>query len=194
MLGSAYPIVDRWHMIIASFILFICMFYTVHTVIITQLKIKQKNLYKTIFVVTAIIFIFGICKFVDFISMFCRDKNNKFYFIPISEDEKNAIARVEEYIYDAKDNKVIIASPEAGIYKINLNKSGDGIFDVPYKGNFGAEGEKELINRISIYKETYILIHTEKKYWQESDKFRKFVEDEYEKVGNINDFSIYYIK
>lgn len=80
------------------------------------------------------------------------------------------------------------------MYKVNIGLKGDGIFDLPFIGNLGKEGKNALINKIKEYKDTYVLIHTAKECWQESDEFRNYIKDNYEYIENICDFSVYYIK
>ena len=75
-----------------------------------------------------------------------------------------------------------------------MKLEGDGIFDLPFLGNLGKCGKTALINKLKDYKETYILIHTQKKYWQESDEVRNYIKENYEYVEEICDFSVYYIK
>lgn len=80
------------------------------------------------------------------------------------------------------------------MYKINLKLKGDGIYDLPFIGNLGEDGEKALINKITEYQGYYLLIHSYKNYWQESDIFRNYIKNNYKLTGIINDFEIYYIK
>lgn len=194
MLMIGYPIVDKWHMIVASLILFICMLYTIHNTFILELEINEKTIKVVIILMMLIISIFSTIRLNKFVSIVYMEKTSKFYLIPISEEFKIKIEHITKFLLDIKDKKVAIISPEAGIYKININLKGDGIYDVPFLGNLGKNGENGLINRIFNYKEGYVLVHSQKKYWQESDKFREYIEKNYEKKGNIDDFDIYYIE
>lgn len=142
MLITGYPIADEWHMIISSFILIICMFYALHWTIVEELDISSNKIYKIIYVIITMIAIFSMFKLKDVISLVCIDKTSEFYLIPIYEENKRTIKEIQQYI--SKDNTVIV-SPEAGLYKINLGLEGDGIYDVPFLGNFGKNGEVDLI-------------------------------------------------
>ena len=69
-------------------------------------------------------------------------------------------------------------------------------FDLPFLGNLGKDGEEGLIQEIQKLKNTKILIKTNEKdvFWQESKKVRKYIKDNYEKEGTIEDFDIYNIQ
>jgi len=64
---------------------------------------------------------------------------------------------------------------------------------LPFLGNLGKDGEDALINKLNDYNDVYLLIHSGKS-WQESDKFREYVRNNYEKTGEIFDFEIYYVE
>ena len=193
MLPIGYPVGDKWHVLVGSIILMICMLYVIHNIVIIELYIENKKTNKIILLLILLILIPSIIGLTNCFGKFCVNPNNKFYMIPIDYDIKEKIELMEQYLVET-NNKIIIASPEAGLYKINLNLDGDGIFDLPFLGNFGKEGENELINKLKEYRETYLLVHTNKEYWQESDKFRECIRNNYEKIGNISDFDIYYLK
>ena len=78
---------------------------------------------------------------------------------------------------------------------INLNKN-NGIFDLAFLGNLGIEGENKLINEIEQLDNTLILIQKdeEKVFWQESKKVREYILKKYEKIGEIQEYSIYNIE
>lgn len=193
MLPIGYPIADRWHMIIAGMVLLICMIYVLHNIVILELSVQKKSIDKMILIILVFMIISSIFKLSNCIDKFCTDKSSKFYMTSMGSNIENKIELMEQYILKA-NKKIIIVSPEAGIYKMNLGLNGDGIFDLPFLGNLGRKGEKSLIDKLKEYEDTYLLIHTEKTYWQESDKFREYIKNNYQMVGSIIDFDIYYIE
>ena len=70
----------------------------------------------------------------------------------------------------------------------------DRYFDEPLVGNFGKDGEDGVIKRILELDSTIILISEEKKNWQESDKVRNYIKNNFEYIGMIEDLQIYEIK
>ena len=193
LLPIGYPIADRWHMIVASMVLIICFFYVIHNIIIIELNVEYKKLNTLIIIIVVFMIISSLYKINLCYGKVCTDSNSKFYLIPIENETAKDIQLMEEYLLK-ENKKVIIVSPEAGMYKINMEFKGDGEFDIPFLGNLGKDGEYGLINEVKKYNNTYFLIHTKKKYWQESDKLREYIKNNYQIVGNINDFDIYYIK
>ena len=192
MLPIGYPIADLWHMIIASIVLIICAIYTLHINLINELDISEKILKRTIIVILLLLILLSIIMSIDYLKKVCTEEENRFYLIGIESDIYKRIEQMENYLLDT-DKKVIIASHDAGMYKINIGYGGDGIFDLPFRGNLGKEGENTLIDNIKKYNDTYLLMNPIPN-WQESNKFRDYVENNYEKVGYVCGFEIYYIK
>ena len=94
-----------------------------------------------------------------------------------------------------QDKKVIIISHKTAIYN-NIFKGNNGIFDLPFLGNMGSEGEEGLIKKLAELQNTYILIVKDEKnmIWQESMKARQYIMDNYTLKGEINEFLIYETK
>ena len=63
--------------------------------------------------------------------------------------------------------------------------------DLPFYGNLGIEGINGLIKEISDMKNTYILITKEGIKYQESQALRDYIINNYEKIGEIEEFNIY---
>ena len=97
---------------------------------------------------------------------------------------------MEEFI-KSQDGKVLMVSPEAGIYNLKLDLESRGFFDEPFNGNLGSNQFNKMLKELENYENYYILIHTNKKYIQEIVEFREYIEDNYIKLGEIEDFSIY---
>ena len=77
---------------------------------------------------------------------------------------------------------------------MNILKRNNGKMDLPFYGNLGIEGEDGLIEEIKNLKNTKILILKNDEYlFQESDKIREYIRDNYEKIGEIEEFDIYNI-
>lgn len=191
MLPIGYPIADDWHMIVSSTILIISAIYTFDKNI--DINIKEKVLNCIIALILCYMIFYNVVYIKIYLNNYIKDSNNIFHLLTISNDKRNKINIMEEFI-SKSDKKVIIVSPEAGQYYINVGIKSNGIFDLPFKGNLRREGEYSLINKTQQYDDAYMLLHSKKTYWQESDVFRKYIEDNYKSVGTIEDFTIYCIK
>ena len=112
LLLTGYPIADNWHMVIASTVLWICMIYTIHNMIIAELKIKKSTIKLIKIIICIIILVICAGRLIIFASTLFMEKTNKFYLIPISKTTKEKIDIMEEYILNS-NKKVIIASAEA---------------------------------------------------------------------------------
>lgn len=100
------------------------------------------------------------------------------------------IKEQEKYNVDVK-----VLSYKADLYMVNLNKN-NGIFDLAFIGNLGKDGEEGLINEIKKLNNTLILFESDSDniFWQESKLARDYIIDNYKKIGEIEEYSIYYIK
>ena len=76
-----------------------------------------------------------------------------------------------------------------------LNRS-NGVFDLLFMGNFGKDGENGMLKQISELKNTNILIEKDENNlcWQESKKIKKYIQENFKCVGQINSFYIYEIE
>lgn len=190
MLLMAYPIADTWHMILASLVLYIEIIYILD---FNEIKLNSN---KILLLIDAYLILFIILN--TFYNVTCiknevieldLKKDSAFYlsFVKNPQRQKN----IEEFI-KSKSGNVLIISPEAGIYNLNLELDSHGFYDEPFNGNLGSNQVNKMIEGLTEYENTYILIHTNKKYLQEIVEFREYIEENYNKVGEIEDFSIYY--
>lgn len=95
-----------------------------------------------------------------------------------------------------KNNKnVIVLSYKANFYNANLKRN-KGDFDLYFYGNLGSKGEQGLINKIKELKNTIILTekYDEDLFKQEAINARNYVINNYPKIGEIQEYNIYFIK
>lgn len=88
--------------------------------------------------------------------------------------------------------KLLYSHGEAALYNIP-EKRNNGDMDLPFLGNMGYGGEDKMIEKIKNLHGYEILIK-EPPFWQESTKIIEYIKNNYEKIGDICDFQIYYIK
>lgn len=101
---------------------------------------------------------------------------------------------ISEYIAEQENDgkNVIILSYKANLYNVNLNRN-NGDFDLYFMGNLGSKGEQGLINKIKELKNTIILTEKNEENFigQEAINARKYVVDNYKKIGEIQKYNIY---
>lgn len=189
MLFIAFPIADDWHIILASIVLYIELIYILD---FNKIKLESNkvllgiDLYFILFIILNIIYIiFGVK---DNVIKFEESKESKFYLSFVKNYQ--AINKVEAFIENQNRN-VIIISPEAGIYNLNLNLGTHGFYDLPHNGNLGSNQIEKMCDKLKEYEDYYILIHTDKKYIQEIDEFRNYIIENYNKILEIDDYTVY---
>lgn len=114
-----------------------------------------------------------------------------FYGGIIEEKTIENIIVVTNYITNSSDN-VIVLSGKAALYMVPLQRN-NGIFDLPFKGNLGKEGESGLMDQIKNLKNTVILLEKDEEnaIWQESKLVRKYIIENMTQIGEIEEFYIY---
>lgn len=199
LLLTCFPIVNYFHSTMASVIIFIEFVYILENILINKLQLKRKT-EKVIYVL--IIFMTMISVWNTVINTI---RKGDIFFVNngilmgcfINENDYHDIEKICNYIkmQEEKDIDVKILSYKANLYMIHLNKN-NGIFDLAFLGNFGGGGENELINQISKLTNALILVKTneEENFWQESRKAREYIIDNYKKVEEISEYSVYYIQ
>lgn len=199
LLLTAYPLINRYHVDFAIVLSMIALIYIFEKSFLEELT--EHKVIKNIIKGTILIFIIGtiILCFYENIPYFMVIKNNSnypMYYGAIIDDEMNKnIKTMVEYITNTeKENKnVIILSYYADLYMNVLGKN-NGKMDLPFYGNLGKEGEDGLIREIDELENTNLLILKEEDtVFQESKKVREHIIKTYQKIGEIEQFSIYKI-
>lgn len=193
-----YPLANSYHVFFALLILVIDLTYIIFIFIENNTKyIKWKdNICKKIISINVLIVIFLIGLSTPHIIKNFGSNNicSQFYGAEITGETINQIKEVDNYMIEQQYNNinVIILSQNAALYNIPLKRK-NGKYDLPFLGNLGKEGEEGLIMEISKMTHTQILIVKDEKdmHGQESKKVRKYIIDNLNKVGEIQEFYIY---
>ena len=120
------------------------------------------------------------------------DKNSPFYGGIITKELIDNISNIVSYIKNEEEN-VIVLSSKAALYMVPAKRS-NGMMDLPFKGNLGKDGEKGLIKTIENMTNIKILIEKDdsKLIYQESKRVRQYIIDNMQKIGEIEEFDIYW--
>ena len=116
---------------------------------------------------------------------------NLFFGGIIGQEEYEKNENILNYIKE-NDKNVIVVSNKAALYMIPLKRS-NGEFDLPFKGNFGIDGEDGIIEDVDKIKDSQFLIfeNEDESIYQESTKLKEYIETTKKYVGNIEGFKIY---
>lgn len=189
MLLLAYPIADTWHIILASLILYIGTIYILDS---NAIKLNSNKILLCINSYLMLFFLlnsfYNITCIKNEIIEFDFNEASAFYLSFVKNPK--SVNKIENFI-KSQNGEVLMVSPEAGIYNLKLNLDSRGFYDEPFNGNLGSNQLNKMINGLENYENYYILIHTNKKYLQEIVEFREYIEKNYNKVGEIENFSIY---
>ena len=193
MLFNAYPIFNKAHIILSSIFTFVAIVFFIDRILLNEL-LNNKYINKTMVALDfiSIIIILILCLIIN-TSYIKNIHNNNFdsYFGGIMNNEKE-VQNVIDYIKKQKESniEVIIISYKASLYN-NILKINNGGFDLPFYGNLGVEGIRGLINELDIMKNTDILITKDEIKYQESQELRSYITNNFEKIGEIEEFYIY---
>ena len=116
---------------------------------------------------------------------------NGYKYITMSEYTKKKIEIVDSFIL-SQNKPVYILDAEAVLYRIPINQYYKD-YDMFLKGNLGKDGEEGQIQKLEADDNKIILIRkdTIKRNWQNPEEVRKYVKENYTKVGSISIFDIY---
>lgn len=194
---AIFPIINLAHLSIGISLEILTTIY-IGKIIINNIINKKMNLLKNIIIITTLIILVynSGTLLINWINIINSEDyqfkyEDPYYGAILSEENYTNIQKMKEYI-ENNDKDVIILSAEAAMYMIPLNKN-NGKMDLPFKGNLGKEGEKGLINDIENLKNTEILIIKDERdmIWQESQEVRKYIINNLNYEGEINNFLIY---
>ena len=200
LLFMAFPIVNRYHLIIGNYVAVILLLFLIQK-LTKELKIKEKFINVCLFIVvvgslgnSVYHFVSWKSEFEEFSVRYNIEKSNPYYGALFKEGRFENIKIVTNYIKN-NTSKVIIFSGKSAFYNIPL-KINNGILDFPFLGNLGKYGEEGIINELKKLENTEILIEKDEKELidQESLKARKYIKENFEKIGELEEFEIYYSK
>lgn len=198
----AYPIMNYYHSTLGSLVIIISFIYLIDNMLIKELinnREKEKIVY---FIVILLYFIWFIYKILEIaygmdygtIKIYT---NGPYKNCIIQQKDNRNLLVICDYINNQKQKgiNVKMLSYKANTYMTLLNQN-NGIFDLAFKGNLGKEGEEGLIKEIKELNNAEILIESNEEdiFEQESKIVREYIINNYEKIGEIEEYTIYSIK
>lgn len=193
------PIVNKHHVIMASFLWEIIILYEIYQILGPMFSIKQiSDVLKIISILLVLITITKsvILAFIDRGKVRITDKNSAFYGAKIDKEILNEIEEVTKYINDKmkQGKNVKIFSSTAMFYSLNIEIN-NWYFDMPLVGNMGKDGENKAINKIHTLENTIMLIENEnyKSNYQFMNNVRQYVKNNYKKIDELYSYDVYEI-
>ena len=199
-----YPISDKIHFLIGSFIALIGLIYQIYLlgkILYRKIRLAQKyKVYKiTTLLIQVSIFvgiaIYGINNLYNYIKVEKNKRIDHYKNIEISEGLIERIDEIDAYISEQENNgkKVYILDAEAAIYMIPLNKYKKD-YDMFLKGNIGKDGEQGQIEKIQNRndKELYLIRNSKlRSNWQTPLNVVNYVRNNLEKIGEISIYEVF---
>lgn len=199
-----YPISDKIHFLIGSFIALIGLIYQIYLlgkILYRKIRLAQKyKVYKiTTLLIQVSIFvgiaIYGINNLYNYIKVEKNKRIDHYKNIEISEGLIERIDEIDAYISEQENNgkKVYILDAEAAIYMIPLNKYNKD-YDMFLKGNIGKDGEQGQIEKIQNRndKELYLIRNSKlRSNWQTPLNVVNYVRNNLEKIGEISIYEVF---
>lgn len=199
-----YPISDKIHFLIGSFIALIGLIYQIYLlgkILYRKIRLAQKyKVYKiTTLLIQVSIFvgiaIYGINNLYNYIKVEKNKRIDHYKNIEISEGLIERIDEIDAYISEQENNgkKVYILDAEAAIYMIPLNEYNKD-YDMFLKGNIGKDGEQGQIEKIQNRndKELYLIRNSKlRSNWQTPLNVVNYVRNNLEKIGEISIYEVF---
>ena len=198
----AFPISDNIHFLIGSMISFIGISYMIYECFMKNFEPeKSEKLKRNIYILISFISIFLLLFLVwnslleikyKYVLTEKETELQHFKNIPEDKDLKEYIKEVDEYILQEQSNgkKVYILDASAAIYYIPINQYNKD-YDMFLKGNFGGDGEDEIIDRINNEENAIYLLKKSGLNWQNPGKVRDYIIDNLEYSDDILNFCVF---
>lgn len=199
-----YPISDKIHFLIGSFIALIGLIYQIYLLgKIIYKKIKYTHKEKTYKITTLLIqvtilagiAIYGINNLYNYIKVEKNERIAHYKNIEINENLVNRIDEIDAYISEQENNgkRVYILDAEAAIYMIPINKYNKD-YDMFLKGNIGKDGEQGQIEKIQNKNdnELYLIRNSKlRSNWQTPLDVVNYIRENLERIGEVSIYEIY---
>jgi len=191
MLLIAYPLFNKYHCAVAILISVITLLYFFEAIFIKEIfkELDYPKFIKRLLVIGVIILlVLSIINYSEKQKYF--NYSDPYYGSGINKEQYEYLNKMIDYI---EKNDPLIVSVKSNFF-MNVLKKNNGVFDLPFVGNFGIGGEQDLIEKINNSEKRIILIDNDKDFngfHQNSKLAREFIKNNYKFVGNIENFLLF---
>ena len=188
---SLFPIANLYHTSLAILLNVIIFIYIFEKLLFYKLENKVILSFIIVFLYMVINSFGIICGYRASKNVKITDKNNIYFSSNISQDLNKKIEEVTKYIREKEKEgiDVICISADGAIYMTYLHKNHSDL-DLCFRGNLGYNGKENVIKKIDNLKNIEILVN-QNSYWQEVEELKRYVFENYEYIGTIQDLKIY---
>lgn len=197
---AAYPIFNTYHILQGIVILIFPTIYFFDKMF-EEIEIYRNKYIKIIFIffVMSYMFVITIPEGYEYFKKINSEElkiedTNVFNNVVMEDELKEKINKMTEYIRkkETKYDEVIVLTHDSALYMITLKKT-HGMYDLPFLGNLGKEGETGLIDKISKMNNTLIIIFKDEAdlFWQESKKANEYIKQNFKKIDEIYEYEVY---
>ena len=194
------PILNVYHIYVASILMLINLICIIDFLIKPIIEEKSiKTIINTIIICMIILlFSYSVKDMWEYTHKINNEsKNSPFYGAIISEELKQTIVEVGNYVQN-NNKETIVFSTYAPLISLYLDDLNNGDYDLPLRGNFGSKGEDGVLERIKKLENTQILLlhetNQEKEIYQFAYDVANYIKKNYTYAGQINKFDIYETK
>ena len=178
------PILDKIH---AAFTVIIPLIFLIYIIDNKIKNINISSMYSYILLIPLVVYII-----INVNSYITVPKNNLsiYKYIPTSSSEKHTINSIDNYIISkSNDYNVYILDISASIFNLSINKY-NKYFDMFMNGNFGINGEKEMLKIIDSNNNIF-MIDDMSNHWQSPTKIINYVKEKYQICGTVEYLTVY---
>lgn len=190
------PIVNVYHMQLASVLILVTFMYEIHLFIYPiinneKLPAITSAIIGILLIIMTILSIKEIINYTKIVNEIPID--SPLYGSIIEDDLQKDIEDVTTYIKNS-DKEVIVLSTYAPFYSIVLSDLDNNEYDWALRGNLGTEGEEGLTSKVKKLKNTQILLYGDEEnseIYQFVFDTANYIKENMKYIGKIHSFSIY---
>ena len=197
------PIFNTYHCKLPGILFVLLLIYSLYEAIKDMLEEDKSNeiinFIKTIIVV---VFILCIPKYTIHIiqkhQYIVQDITSPYFGAILLEEYRDNIKVVTDYVkeQEAQGKDTYFVSNYAMYYVVETGKS-HGYFDMLNRGNYGLNGDKNMIEKIKKMNNSIILVYNKdrSKYecYQMTTEIKEFIENNYKFIGELENYDVYEI-
>ncbi|MDD3304472.1 MAG: hypothetical protein PHP54_06130 [Clostridia bacterium] len=194
-----FPIADASHFLVGSMPIFIGAIYGINLFIAREICQNTKNTFylfnhlKYTFIgILFVLVIFALKENLSYLKTAKQyTKFNGYRYVRIDDELSDNIYKVDQYI-QSTEKTVYILDASAVLYQIPIDKYYKN-YDMFLIGNLGSKGEQGQIEQLKKEENRVILIKNDDspRNWQNPEKVREYIKNNYQKTGEIEQFDIY---
>lgn len=195
---NVLPLINAYHVTMSFYYYLILFTYLIDVAFINELFSSKKSTYCIVLIVFLIflaIFLKATFSYIEIrTSTTVYDKNHPFYGNPVKKTDITQTELIQDYIKRKKEQgtSVIIINYDAVRYNLPLGINNNE-FDLLLAGNLGFKGISKTIEKIKNMHNTEFLMFTDEDdcFYQEPKEIRQYIIDNFEKSGDLFNYSIY---